>query len=1149
MKQLEQQLQLIAPFVADEQIEQWQQTLSKQIPPEQKLLLHVLLAWHLRQRDAVQALQHINHARQSLTAFSLTERLQLLVQGRLDLVQAEVSRLLANLPQAQTAITSALANFSLLDDALALADAHWIHAWILYDMGDIAKRDKALEQAIELAIAGGDQERTQLANAGLARASAFKDLTMVEQRWGQHFSGDLADASAGLVTWIHDFYYVVASKRQKIGLAIQHGNKMFLAALASGQYERAITAASNIGFDLARIHDLPAALEWSEKALQLARKMAWPLTIGLCLTEMAEVLRKMGRTGAARSLLTEALQIMEPHADSRDMALALHYLGDVELNSGNFAVALHSFSALLVKAEVLGHADLQSIACRGCAEALFRAGERKKAMLFADKALLLAKQQLDGYNIVEALRVLARIHEDQDVSASSGLSSLDYLEQAVQVAEQIDGFCPQPELLEALAKKYAFNQQYQQAYQATLQAITAYQKNHDRRTQEQATALQIRYEHDKAHQENQYHRRLAAAEKERSESLEAINSSLEQLLVREKQLQRLLEASLDAIVTMDSDGRVVRWSAAAERMFGWQSEEIIGQRLSDHLVPHRYRAAHEAGMRRFISTREAKILGKTMELFALHRDGHELPVELSLWHVETETGILFGALLRDISARKEAERQLREQEEKYRSVVENGSEGILVLAGGRLVYCNPFMQRTTGRSLESMLGQPFTTFIHPDDMGRVVENYQRRLRGEEVEQHYEFRILTVDGAEVWVELSAVAIEWEGQPATLSFLNDVTQRRKLQEQLLAKTREQEIILQSTVIGIALFQSQQLQWANSRLETMLGYTHGGLQGRSIGVLFKAERDWSEFLPAVMSTLDNTGAYTGELELLRADGQPIWLQLHGTRLPPSDNAPVSLWTFIDITERKRAETELLNALAREREFGQLKSRFVSMTSHEFRTPLTGIQSSVDLLADYDERLEVVEKKEIFQQIRDSVGRMTRMLDNILVIGRGEAQKLSFTPGPTDLPALCRQLLNEVTQSRPVDDSRADIVLDIDGVEGEWQLDENLLRHSLGNLLSNALKYSPDGGEVCFRVCGEEGMLRFEVTDKGIGIPESDQQRLFESFHRASNVGNIAGTGLGLAIVKQSTELHGGKVTVQSTVGTGTTFTVYIPSSRLHQ
>lgn len=1141
------QLLGITPFVDDEQLAKWQAALLAKPSVEQQLALHVLLAWHLRQRNTATCVKHISEAKQLLASHDVAEPINVMVQGRLELVIAEVSRLLADLPQAKAAIAKAMRYLLTVDAPLALIDAYWVQAWILYDLGDTNQRDQALEQAIALASAAGDHERAQLATAGLARAAAFKDLTMAETRWGHYFTDDLAIASAGLATWIHDFYYVVASKRQEIGLAIQHGSKMFQAALASGQHERAITAASNIGFDLARIHDLPAALEWSEKALQLARKMAWPLTIGLCLTEMAEILRKMRRTGAARSLLTEALHIMTPHADSRDMALALHYLGDLELNCGNFTEALERFSALLAKAQALGHADLQTIACRGCAEALYRSGERKKALFFAEQALTLAKQQLDGYNIVEALRVLARIHEDESIANTRGLTALDYLEQAVTVGEQIDGFCLQPELLEALAKKYALNQQYQQAYQATLQAIAAYEKNHDRRSHEQAMALQIRYEHDKAHQESQYHRKLAEVEKARSESLQKTNSSLEQLLVREKQLQRLLEASLDAIVTMDSDGCVVRWSVAAERIFGWHSAEIIGKRLSDHLIPHRYRDAHEAGMRRFINHREPKILGKTLELSALHKEGHELPVELSLWHVETETGLLFGALLRDISARKAAEQQLREQEEKYRSVVENGSEGILVVAGGRLVYCNPFMQRTTGRSLDTLLGQPFTTFIHPDDIGRVVDNYQRRLRGEEVEQHYEFRILTVQGGVVWVELSAVAIQWEGQPATLSFLNDVTERRKLQEQLLAKTREQDIILQSTVIGIALFQSQQLQWANSRLESMLGYSHGSLKGRSIGVLFKAERDWTEFLPAVMSTLDSTGAYTGELELLRANGQPIWLQLHGTRLPPSDGAPVSLWTFIDITERKNAEIELLNALAREREFGQLKSRFVSMTSHEFRTPLTGIQSSVDLLADYGDRLEAAEKQEVFQQIRDSVARMTRMLDNILVIGCGEAQKLRFTPGPTDIAALCRQLLNEVTQSRPADGVRSEIIMELDDVAGDWLLDENLLRHSLGNLLTNALKYSPAGGDVFFRVSFANGQLRFEIADQGIGIPEADQQRLFESFHRASNVGNIAGTGLGLAIVKQSTELHGGKIRVSSTLGVGTTFVVVIPSSRI--
>ena len=1144
---LERQLVHLSLFASDEEVARWQLELHELKSTEQQLALQLCLAWHLRQRNSLQAQHHCLQALDLLSIAELAAPVKLSIFSRLQLVVAEVSRLMAQLAEAQTAMDKAIAGFIELKDTTGMFDCHWLSAWIAYGKGDISARNQHLEQAIVEAVALGDHERTMLAHAGLARASTFQDLTRAEQRWGQFFLDSIDSASAGLATWIHDFHYVLASKRQEIGLAIQHGTKMYNAALASGQQERAITAASNIGFDLARIHDLPAALEWCEKSLELARCQGWPLTMGLCLTEMAEVLRKMRRPEAARQLLAEALEIMSPFPQCRDRALALNYLGDVELNCGNYTRAADIFATLLQKAKTLGHADLQTIACRGCAEALLRSGERQQAIYYADQALLLAQQQLDGYNIVEALRVLARIYEDQELSNQTGLTALDYLQQAVKEGEQIDGFCPQPELLETLAKKYAMNGQYQQAYQAATQAMAASARNYDRKAHEQAIALQIRFDHDKAHQESQHHKKLAEAERERSAALTAINSSLEQLLAREKQLQHLLEASHDAVLTIDAHGRVVRWSASAERMFGWRSGEMTGQVLSEYLVPHRYRAAHDAGMQRFLQSGEAKVLGTTVELSALHQQGHEMPVELSLWHVHTDEGILFGALIRDISARKAAEQKLREQEEKYRSVVENGSEGILVVAGGRVMYVNPFMERTTGRTLAMMVDQPFTAFIHVDDVARVVDNYQRRLRGEVVEQHYEFRIMTIDGGVVWVELSAVAIQWEGKPATLSFLTDVTQRRILQEKLLAKTREQEVILQSTVIGIALMQAQKLLWANTMLENMLGYTHGDMHGRSIGVLFKAERDWTEFLPEVIATLDETGAYTGEMELIRADGQPIWLQLHGTRLPQSEGPPVSLWTFIDITERKRAETELLNALTREREFGQLKTRFVSMTSHEFRTPLTGIQSSVDLLADYGDRLDACEKQEIFQQIGESVGRMTRMLDNILLIGRGDAQTLSFTPAACQLEAFCRQLQNEATQSRPADGKRAHVVLEMDGIAGEWLLDENLLRQSLGNLLSNAVKYSPDGGDVYFRVSKEDEMLRFEVTDQGIGIPETDQQRLFETFHRASNVGHIAGTGLGLAIVKQATELHGGKINLHSSSGVGTTFVLHILATAL--
>lgn len=613
-----------------------------------------------------------------------------------------------------------------------------------------------------------------------------------------------------------------------------------------------------------------------------------------------------------------------------------------------------------------------------------------------------------------------------------------------------------------------------------------------------------------------------------------------------RQLEHLLEASLDAILTIDATGRVTAWNASAERILGWTADEILGKTLSEHIIPERFREAHEAGIRRFLATRQAHVLGRTLEFSVLHRDGHEFPVELSLWHVDTTRGPLFGALLRDIGARKDTERQLREQESKYRSIVENGSEGILIAAGGKVVYANPFLERSLGRKLEELRDVPFTNFIHPDDVGRVVDNHLRRLRGEAAEQHYTFRIIAADGRVVWLELSAVALEWEGQAATLSFLSDVTQRRELEEKLLAKTSEQEVMLQSTVIGIALIASRHLQWANSTLEALFGYAPGALQGQPVGMLFRSETDFDALLPGVMATLDAEGNYSGEHELRRADDTPIWVQVHGARMPAQHGGVTSLWTFVDITERRRAEEELRNALMREREFGQLKSRFVATTSHEFRTPLAGILSSVDLVATYGERLARDERDEIFQQIRDSVARMTRMLDDILLIGRGDAQSLRFTPAPTDLAALCSHIRNEATQSRPGGDGRPRVVLDMQGIDGVWQLDAKLMRHVLGNLLSNAVKYSPEGGDVRFNVRADGEGLRFDVIDRGIGIPDSDIRRLFESFHRASNVGNIAGTGLGLAIVKQSVDLHGGRIEVESTLGVGTTFTVHIPSRR---
>jgi signal transduction histidine kinase len=238
--------------------------------------------------------------------------------------------------------------------------------------------------------------------------------------------------------------------------------------------------------------------------------------------------------------------------------------------------------------------------------------------------------------------------------------------------------------------------------------------------------------------------------------------------------------------------------------------------------------------------------------------------------------------------------------------------------------------------------------------------------------------------------------------------------------------------------------------------------------------------------------------------------------------------------------ARDEAERALQRQNELTELRSRFIAMTSHEFRTPLATILSSAQLLQHYKERLSAHEQGEVLQSIVMGVQRMTQMLDKVLHISKAEAGMLDFEPRRIDLKALCDTIVQEVRHQWP--DTSCRLVTDLRFDASEGLYDEKLLRHVFENLLTNAIKYSPDGGEVRFEARRENGRMLFAVTDQGIGIPPEEQADLFESFHRASNVGDIPGTGLGLAIVKNSVERHGGEIQVASRPGEGTCFTVRI-------
>jgi len=250
--------------------------------------------------------------------------------------------------------------------------------------------------------------------------------------------------------------------------------------------------------------------------------------------------------------------------------------------------------------------------------------------------------------------------------------------------------------------------------------------------------------------------------------------------------------------------------------------------------------------------------------------------------------------------------------------------------------------------------------------------------------------------------------------------------------------------------------------------------------------------------------------------------------------------LTMMVDITQRKQAEAEMLKSLAREKELSQLKGNFVSMVSHEFRTPLGIIQSSAELLRDFFQKMQPSEREEQLESITRNTRRMAEMMEEILILSRLDAGKMDFQPTVIDLNGFWRRLVDEVLSAT---NRRCLIELPLTWMPPEAKADEKLLGHIFTNLLSNAVKYSEPGATVNFSVERDGADAVCTVRDRGIGISGEDQKHLFKAFHRGTNVGTRPGTGLGLLVVKRCVELHRGRMHLVSKLGEGTTVTVRLP------
>jgi PAS domain S-box-containing protein len=481
---------------------------------------------------------------------------------------------------------------------------------------------------------------------------------------------------------------------------------------------------------------------------------------------------------------------------------------------------------------------------------------------------------------------------------------------------------------------------------------------------------------------------------------------------------------------------------------------------------------------------------------------------------------------------------LSESQERYRAVLEERETilesslvGIAFLTpAGRFRWANQAMFQIFGvprgeQEFESL--EPFypSRELYLKTGGEVAAAIRK---GETFQD--ELQMKRLDGTPIWVALSGKA---------------VSLRKELEDALQRTSSEREAVLNTALVGMVLSVARRHVWVNQKFASMLGQKREELIGQTSQYIHVTVQEWERFGVLARDMLTRTNSYIDEREFRRKNGETFWVQMAGSCIEPHNPDSGVIWTFLDITDRRRSEQETREALEQQKTLNELRTRFVAMTSHEFRTPLAGILSAEEVLRHYGDRLPEDEKLEVLDSIAAGVKRMTRMMDRVLLLGKAEAHMLEYNPAPLDLRALCRELVNEARTQHP--QSSCDVSLFVAGDMEPGQYDEKLLRHIFSNLLSNAIKYSPQGGKVRFAVYLEQGQAVFEVSDQGIGIPAEEIAHLFESFHRASNVGAIQGTGLGLAIVKNAVETHGGTIDVKSVVGEGTTFTVRLEAPML--
>ncbi len=610
----------------------------------------------------------------------------------------------------------------------------------------------------------------------------------------------------------------------------------------------------------------------------------------------------------------------------------------------------------------------------------------------------------------------------------------------------------------------------------------------------------------------------------------------------------------------DRNGSLLRINQTWEDILGYSRDELIGLNYlelvhaddmiaaltgSPYLSPYkpaqikRFRLRKKGGdymlIEWHISFVDDRVYASGRELTRKRQPEQDEDARALIWDTDRE--------------QKQAYEALRQSEQRFRAIFNLTYQFIgLMRPDGILLEVNETALQATGQTLSDVIGKPFwETYwwqISEKERLKLQRAVQQAAKGELVRYEVEIWDANHDVRALDMSIKPVLNEQGKVVLLIPEGRDITKKKRAENALRESEQRFREIAENVNDAFWIHSAEpfQLLYINPAFERGVGYSAQQLR-ETPELLLQAVVD--EDRPRLMADFDlysRGEVLTGQYRLLAANRTIRWFTIRTFIMRDCQGLPLRyIGVASDITSQKEKELVLQQSLARERELNKLKSQFVAIASHEFRTPLATIQSSVDLISLYLDKPDVVDKLSIARHlsiIETEIVAFSKLLTDVLTIGKMDEGKISFTPRLVDFVALSQTVIStHFSQYRDV----RSVQLSVEGTPYHTFIDDKLIKHVLINLLTNAFKFSTDNPEL--RIQFSEKQLVFSVTDHGIGIPREDMPSLFEPFFRAGNAETVQGTGLGLAISRQFVALHGGHFTVCSEQNQGATFTVTIP------